>query len=327
MADAGWIKLHRGITDHWLWDCEFSYAQAWIDLLLKACHKPNKLMIKGQLVELKRGQQARSEVTLSKEWKWSRGKVRRFINQCEKDGMIECKATHLTSIITICNYDSFQGVDTSGGTASDTTGDTANGQQTVHKQEVKNLRSKESTMSSELDDGVSAVIEKINSITGKKLMASTKAHRENISARLREGHSVQELISVVEVKAAEWMGTKYEAYLVPSTLFTPKNFARYLAESSIAARTMTAEEVVQSYHDELPEMPSVDYITRELRASITEFCLKSGFNAAKLKKYFDYIRSSCGWVMDERYRKDFRFLINLETLNRAMNGTLSNRSD
>ena len=182
-------------------------------------------------------------------------------------------------------------------------------------------------MSSELDDGVSAVIEKINSITGKKLMASTKAHRENISARLRDGHSVQELISVVEVKAAEWMGTKYEAYLVPSTLFTPKNFSRYLSESSIAARTMTAEEVVQAYHDELPEMPSVDYITRELRASITEFCLKSGFNAAKLKKYFDYIRSSCGWVMDERYRKDFRFLINLETLNRAVNGTLSNRSD
>ena len=147
MADAGWIKLHRGITDHWLWDCEFSYAQAWIDLLLKACHKPNKLMIKGQLVELKRGQQARSEVTLSRDWKWSRGKVRRFINQCEKDGMIEHKATHLTSIITICNYDSFQGVDTADGTANSTAGgtsvDTASGQLTGHKQECKELKNVE----------------------------------------------------------------------------------------------------------------------------------------------------------------------------------------
>ena len=147
MSDAGWIKLHRGITDHWLWDCEFSYAQAWIDLLLKACHKPNKLMIKGQLVELKRGQQARSEVTLSKEWKWSRGKVRRFINQCENDGMIECKATHLTSIITICNYDSFQGVDTADGTTNRTAGgtsvDTANEHLTVHKQECKEVKNEE----------------------------------------------------------------------------------------------------------------------------------------------------------------------------------------
>ena len=109
-------------------------------------------MIKGQLVELKRGQQARSEVTLSKEWKWSRGKVRRFINQCEKDGMIECKATHLTSIITICNYDSFQGVDTSGSTANDTPSGTANGHLTVHKQEGNNSRSEEHSLSAEADE-------------------------------------------------------------------------------------------------------------------------------------------------------------------------------
>lgn len=112
-------------------------------------------MIKGQLVELKRGQQARSEVTLSKDWKWSRGKVRRFINQCEKDGMIECKATHLTSIITICNYDSFQGVDTADGTANDTSSGTANGHLTVHKQECKEVKNveegKKKTVSPSLD--------------------------------------------------------------------------------------------------------------------------------------------------------------------------------
>lgn len=143
MAAQGWIKLHREISDHWLWDCEFSYAQAWIDLLLNACHKPNKLMIKGQLVELKRGQQARSEVTLSKEWGWSRGKVRRFLNQCLNDGMIECEATHLTSIITVCNYDSFQGDDTPNDTPSETSNDTANGHVVVHKQECKEVKNEE----------------------------------------------------------------------------------------------------------------------------------------------------------------------------------------
>lgn len=112
-------------------------------------------MIKGQIVELKRGQQARSEVTLSKEWKWSRGRVRRFLNQCENDGMIECKSTHLTSIITICNYDSFQSCDTADGTANDTADGTANGHLTVHKQECKELKNveegKKRTVSQPLD--------------------------------------------------------------------------------------------------------------------------------------------------------------------------------
>lgn len=114
---TGWIKLHRSVSDHWVWNCEFSYGQAWIDLLCHASHKPNKFAIKGQLISLGIGEQARSEVTLSKAWKWSRNKVRRFLSNLEKDGMIERKTTHLTSIISICNYSNFQHCDTSGGTA------------------------------------------------------------------------------------------------------------------------------------------------------------------------------------------------------------------
>lgn len=113
----GWISLNREISNHWVWDCEFSTGQAWVDLLLHACHSKGKLVIKGQLIELTRGQQARSELTLSKEWKWSRNKVRRFLKNLENDGMIEQKTGHLTSIITICNYDIFQ----SNATPDDTT--------------------------------------------------------------------------------------------------------------------------------------------------------------------------------------------------------------
>ncbi|AUR84943.1 coil containing protein [Vibrio phage 1.064.O._10N.261.52.E2] len=121
---SGWISIHRAISDNWVWDCEFSTGQAWVDLLLHANHKENKFMIKGQMVTVKRGEQARSEVTLAKQWKWSRNKVRRFLKNLENDSMIERKTTHLTTIISICNYSSFQ--------VGDTTGDTAKGQQTKH---------------------------------------------------------------------------------------------------------------------------------------------------------------------------------------------------
>lgn len=144
MSAPGWIKIHRALVDHWVWDGEFSQGQAWIDLLMKACHKPNKLNIKGQLIELKRGQQARSEVTLSKEWGWSRGKVRRFLTRLENDSMIVHETTHLTSVISICNYDSFQSVSTEGDTANGTGNGTADGHLTVHKQEVKEFKKERS---------------------------------------------------------------------------------------------------------------------------------------------------------------------------------------
>lgn len=127
---AGWVSLHRSITKHWLWECEeFSKSQAWIDLILHACHKPNSLMIKGKLYKLERGQQSRSMLTLSKQWKWSRGKVKRFLDALATDSMIEQQTDINTTIITICNYNSFQDGDTTNGTADDTT----NGHQTIQR--------------------------------------------------------------------------------------------------------------------------------------------------------------------------------------------------
>lgn len=146
---AGWIKLHRDLSQHWLWgDEQFTRGQAWVDLLLHANHSDKKFSIKNQLIDVKRGQQARSELTLSATWKWSRGKVRRFLKQLENEHMIVQQTTQLTSIITICNYDDFQGLDSEGDTPSSTADGTPDGtpnehqtvQQAVHKQECKELK-------------------------------------------------------------------------------------------------------------------------------------------------------------------------------------------
>lgn len=124
---SGWVSIQRSIQNHWVWDCEFSYGQAWVDLILSANHKEAKINIKGQIVKIERGQQARSELTLASVWKWSRGKVRRFLKNLVNDGMIIIEATHLTTIITICNYSDFQSYGTTGSTTNDTTNGTTNG--------------------------------------------------------------------------------------------------------------------------------------------------------------------------------------------------------
>lgn len=138
----GWVSLNREIAGHWVWDCEFSTGQAWVDLILHANHKPAKIIIKGQLIDVLRGQQARSELTLSKQWKWSRNKVRRFLKNLENDGMIEVKSGHLTTVITICKYNDFQ--------SNDTASDTAKGQQT--EQQKDNTRNTNNNVNNE-DNG------------------------------------------------------------------------------------------------------------------------------------------------------------------------------
>lgn len=108
--NQGWIKLHRQITDHWLYKEKrvFSKFEAWQDLLLHTNHAPNKFFMKGQLIALEAGQSARSQVTLSKNWKWSRKKVSNFLKLLEKDQMILLETTKNTSIITIVNWKTYQ---------------------------------------------------------------------------------------------------------------------------------------------------------------------------------------------------------------------------
>lgn len=124
----GWIKLERAITNHWLWGDEpYTKAQAWLDLLLHANHKPVEILIKGKVVKLERGDQARSEVTLSERWKWSRGKVRRFLKLLKTEQMIEQQTVQHTSVISICNYSKYQDGDNGDGTAGDTPSGTGGG--------------------------------------------------------------------------------------------------------------------------------------------------------------------------------------------------------
>lgn len=105
----GWIKIYRNIQEHWLWNCEpFSRGQAWIDLLLMANHKENKVMINGNLIVIKTGERVTSIRKLSERWKWSTCKVKHFLKQLESDKMIECLSDTSKTVIKIVNYEKYQ---------------------------------------------------------------------------------------------------------------------------------------------------------------------------------------------------------------------------
>ncbi len=103
----GWIKLHRQITDHWIWKDPVKF-QWWMDMLLIANHADNKICIGMQLIECKRGQTVMSLSNWAKRWKVSRDTVRNFLVLLEKDTMILHENLVNSTRITICNYDTYQ---------------------------------------------------------------------------------------------------------------------------------------------------------------------------------------------------------------------------
>nr|DAJ64973.1 MAG TPA: replisome organizer [Caudoviricetes sp.] len=107
--ENSWIRLHRKLMDDPLYFAEpFTKMQAWIDLLLLANFADRVTFIRGNRVTIKRGQVAYSREWFSGRWRWSRGRVERFLSMLENDRKIVQRKSHIISIVTIVNYDFYQ---------------------------------------------------------------------------------------------------------------------------------------------------------------------------------------------------------------------------
>lgn len=71
------------------------------------------------------------------------------------------------------------------------------------------------------------VISYLNEKTGLKYKATSKATQQHIHARIEEGFTIEDFKTVIDKKCADWIGTEWEQYLRPSTLFGTK-FESYL---------------------------------------------------------------------------------------------------
>ena len=84
----GWVKLYRKTKDHWLWGSE-RRLKWWLDILLTVNYTDSKVLIRGSLIDCKRGQSIRSLETWAKDWGVSKKTVKDFFLLLQKDNMIE----------------------------------------------------------------------------------------------------------------------------------------------------------------------------------------------------------------------------------------------
>lgn len=109
----GWIKLHRDIQKYEDYFSEkFTRSQAWIDLNLIANNDTGFVRKRGIKIQVDRAHLAWSEESLAERWKWSRDKVRRYLDELEKEGLIARKAVQqnpkLSLLIHLLNYEQDQ---------------------------------------------------------------------------------------------------------------------------------------------------------------------------------------------------------------------------
>jgi hypothetical protein len=80
-----------------------------MDILMQANIESKKVLIKGQLIEVGRGEVIYSYETWANRWKINKSKVLRFLKMLEKDSMIVLKSETVTTRLTICKYETYQG--------------------------------------------------------------------------------------------------------------------------------------------------------------------------------------------------------------------------
>lgn len=137
---SGWIKLHRGIFDHWI-ASDPDYFCVWLRILTDANFEDKKHLFNGALLEIKRGQiifgleawSAKTGVTIAK--------LRKLLDMLEKDKMINRQKTNKYSLISITNYSLYQDDDRQSASKPQ-----ADDKQNATPKELKNIRSKEDNL-------------------------------------------------------------------------------------------------------------------------------------------------------------------------------------
>lgn len=112
MADKskkGYILAHRSLRDTWLWkDKPFNHASVWMDFLFEANHSENKVAYKDSIIKIKRGEFPFSLRKYAKKYGWTIWKLRKFLTLLEKDSKIRTHTKHYLTVISICNYETYQ---------------------------------------------------------------------------------------------------------------------------------------------------------------------------------------------------------------------------
>lgn len=98
------------------------------------------------------------------------------------------------------------------------------------------------TVSDSFTKDIKEIIDYLNKVTGSRYTYKNKSYNSKITARLKDGFTVDDIKTVIDKKFAEWGGTEMAQYLTPDTLFAPSKFEKYLNQPAITKKQTVTEK-------------------------------------------------------------------------------------
>jgi len=151
----GWIKLHRQFLD-WEWYDDMNTKCLFLHLMLKANHKDKKY--RGTLI--KRGQLLTGREVLSNETGLSQQQIRTCLTKLKSTNDITIKSTSKGTLVTVDNYDVYQGDDSE--STSKSTNTLTNNQPTSNQQSTTNKNVKNDNNDKKVNKDIVASAPKFN---------------------------------------------------------------------------------------------------------------------------------------------------------------------
>lgn len=193
--EGGWIKLYRQlITNGWLKNHKM--LAFWIYCLLKASYGPIKMIVGYQEVQLESGQFIFGRKKASQETKLSEQEIRTCLVFLRKAKNLTIKSTNKFSIISITNWERYQG---------SKNGDQPTNQQTSNQQVTTNKNEK-NDQEEILKEGASQKPERIGYGEFKNVLLS-ESDLDSLYAKFK----TEEVDSAIE-SMSNWLRSKGKSY-------------------------------------------------------------------------------------------------------------------
>lgn len=216
----GWVKIYRELLEKPIWQLSTPGQKVvLITILMLASHTDKQWEWQGKPFVIKPGQFITSLASLAD--KAGKGVtseiVKKALKRFVKYGFIVDNGTKTGRLITIVNWGKYQ----------DEIFDRPKQDQSETKARppIKNVKNvKKNSEAGKIP--FAEIINYLNQKTGKRYK-NVAGNQKYIKARWHEGNRLDDFKHVIDVKAAEWLGTDWAKYLRPVTLFGNK-FDEYL---------------------------------------------------------------------------------------------------
>lgn len=129
---------------------------------------------------------------------------------------------------------------------------------------LENAKENNTLSNNTLISNIKYIVEYLNFKAGTRYRYQTESTKKHISARLKEGFTIDDFKTVIDKKVSEWKKTKMEQYLRPETLFGSK-FEGYLNQKINTNEKNSISSLPEWYANQDIVQPNVEVDDEELK--------------------------------------------------------------